>query len=200
MPLSLACSFSSQDWPAKRIGQRPLPELQQQQRQGAAEQRGIEQIVQQMAKAEPQRGGGRYLGVSAADPAHRKAAESHNEHRRARADMRQHIVQPMPLISASARKPAASASDTRFGIVMVKRSLAAANAIRAGNSRSRVMSRIIGLATRMADARSGHRRILAARNEQSGNGWSLPAKRNVARQGKHSASVSARQTAVPPAT
>ena len=40
----------------------------------------------------------------------------------------------MPLSSASTRKPAASASDTRFEIVIVKRSLAAANAIRAGNS------------------------------------------------------------------
>ena len=40
----------------------------------------------------------------------------------------------MPLSSASTKKPAASASDTRLEIVMVKRSLAAANAIRAGNS------------------------------------------------------------------
>ena len=51
----------------------------------------------------------------------------------------------MPLSSASTRKPATSASDTRFEIVMVKRSLAAANAIRAGNSERRAMSRIMGL-------------------------------------------------------
>src|SRR5713101_2329025 len=37
----------------ERIGQRQLAELKQQQRQGAAEQRGIEQIIQQMAEAEP---------------------------------------------------------------------------------------------------------------------------------------------------
>src|ERR1700687_3619584 len=37
------------------IRQRPLPELQQQQRQGAAEQRGIEQIGHQKAKAETER-------------------------------------------------------------------------------------------------------------------------------------------------
>src|SRR5258707_13832774 len=37
----------------KRVGQRPLPELEQQQSEGAAEQRGIQQIVEQMAEAEP---------------------------------------------------------------------------------------------------------------------------------------------------
>ena len=51
----------------------------------------------------------------------------------------------MPLRMASARKPAANASDTRFEIVMVKRSLAAANAIRAGNSRRRATSRIMDM-------------------------------------------------------
>jgi len=53
----------------------------------------------------------------------------------------------MPLASATTRKPAASASDTRFEIVMVRRSLAAANAIRAGNSETRTRSRIMGLQT-----------------------------------------------------
>src|ERR1700738_5644749 len=75
----------------------------------------------------------------------------------------------MPLSSARARKPAASASDTRFEIVMVNRSLAAANAIRAGNSRRRAMSRIMGYTARAADARSEHRPSLAVRDEQSGN-------------------------------
>src|SRR5260370_12892 len=41
----------------------------------------------------------------------------------------------MPLMRARARKPAASASDTRFEIVMVKRSLAAAYAIQIGNNK-----------------------------------------------------------------
>src|SRR5215212_9514871 len=75
----------------------------------------------------------------------------------------------MPLISASVRKPAASAIDTRFEIVIVKRSVAAANAIKAGKSRSRAISRIIGLPTGMADAGSQHRQSLGARNEQSEN-------------------------------
>ena len=39
--------------PGERVGQRPLPELEQQQRQGSAEQGGIDQIAQQMVKAEP---------------------------------------------------------------------------------------------------------------------------------------------------
>src|SRR5947209_5908222 len=37
------------------IGQRPLPELQQQQRQGAADQRGPDQIIDEMTEPEPQR-------------------------------------------------------------------------------------------------------------------------------------------------
>ena len=49
-----------------------------------------------------------------------------------------------------ARRPAAS--DTRFEIVMVKRSLAAANAIRAGNSSRRAMSRIMRSTGRCGDA------------------------------------------------
>ncbi len=46
----------------------------------------------------------------------------------------------MPLISAIATKPPTSASETRFEMVMVKRSLEAANAIKAGNTRSRIAS------------------------------------------------------------
>src|SRR5712675_215795 len=77
----------------ERVGQRPLPELEQQQRQGAAEQRGIDQIVQKMAKAEPQRGRSRYLGVAAADPAKRKAGEGDREHGGAGADMGEDVVE-----------------------------------------------------------------------------------------------------------
>jgi hypothetical protein len=51
---------------------------------------------------------------------------------------------PMPLATATARKPATTAREMRFEIVMVKRSLAAANAISAGNNRRRAMSRIMG--------------------------------------------------------
>src|SRR5437660_10743289 len=47
---------------------------------------------------------------------------------------------PMPMASASARKPAASASDTLFEMVIVNRSLEAANAISAGNNSSRITS------------------------------------------------------------
>src|SRR3954465_11132734 len=43
-------------------------------------------------------------------------------------------------MKAIATKPPTSASVTRFEIVMVKRSLEAANAIKAGNTRSRTAS------------------------------------------------------------
>src|SRR5216683_147442 len=76
----------------------------------------------------------------------------------------------MPPSGARTRKPAASASDTRFEIVMVNRSLAAANAIRAGNSRRRAISRIMDLHSRAANAGSGHRRSLSRSREQSENG------------------------------
>ena len=46
----------------------------------------------------------------------------------------------MPVTSASSTKPAASASDSRLEMVMVNRSLEAANAIKAGNSRSLIAS------------------------------------------------------------
>ena len=46
----------------------------------------------------------------------------------------------MPLINAIATKPADQASVTRLEMVMVKRSLEAANAIKAGNTRSRIAS------------------------------------------------------------
>src|SRR5260370_15850854 len=100
----------------------------------------------------------------------------------------------MPLMRARARKPAASASDTRFEIVMVKRSLAAANAIRAGNSRRRAISRIMGYTARAADARSEHRPVLAVRSEQSGNGRADHQILAIRQARARSASTRARQT------
>ena len=46
----------------------------------------------------------------------------------------------MPVTRVSRKKPPASASESRFEMVMVKRSLEAANAIRAGNSKSLIAS------------------------------------------------------------
>ena len=78
----------------QRIGQRPLPHLQQHDGERAAEQRGVEQVVQEMAEAEPERGGRGNLGVAAADPAHRKAAEGDHQHQRAGAEMGEDVVRP----------------------------------------------------------------------------------------------------------
>src|SRR5258708_4613503 len=52
-PAFLGVQPQQPDLPRERIRQRPLPELEQQQRQAAAEHRRIEQIVHEMAKAEP---------------------------------------------------------------------------------------------------------------------------------------------------
>jgi len=46
----------------------------------------------------------------------------------------------MPMISVSRKKLPASASESRFEMVIVNRSLDAANAIKAGNSRSLITS------------------------------------------------------------
>ena len=46
----------------------------------------------------------------------------------------------MPVSSTTTKKPPVSASDSRFEMVMVKRSLEAANAISAGNSSSLIVS------------------------------------------------------------
>ena len=46
----------------------------------------------------------------------------------------------MPLAGASTKKPPARISDTRLEMVMVRRSLEAANAISAGNNISRMAS------------------------------------------------------------
>jgi hypothetical protein len=149
MPLSLACSLSSQAWPASGVGQRPLPELQQQQRQARR------RTARHRADS-PADGRSRTKAPRRPRPWRRRRRPSPSQNRqrpprarRAGARVCQDIVRAMPLSSASARKPAASASDTRFEIVMVKRSLAAANAIRAGNSRRRAMSRIMGLGSRV---------------------------------------------------
>src|SRR5580704_13518423 len=98
----------------------------------------------------------------------------------------------MPLRRASVRKPAASASDTRLEIVMVNRSLAAANAIRAGNSRRRAMSRI--MAVRCPRLLGGRVASLTARNEQSGNGQPYHQRLAIRTNRATSASASARQT------
>src|ERR1700675_4236452 len=97
----------------------------------------------------------------------------------------------MPLRRARARKPAASASDTRFEIVMVMRSLAAAKAIRAGNNRRRAMSRIIGLHSPWW---SEHRQSLAVRDEQSENGQAVQQILAIREARTKSASASATQT------
>ncbi len=49
----------------------------------------------------------------------------------------------MPLSPAITQKPVIRSNDTRFEIVIVSRSLAAANAIRAGNRKRRARSRIM---------------------------------------------------------
>src|ERR1700761_118473 len=56
----------------ERVRKRPLPELKQEQRQDSAEQRGVDQIGQQVSEAEPECSRGCHFGVSTADPSKRK--------------------------------------------------------------------------------------------------------------------------------
>ena len=103
----------------------------------------------------------------------------------------------MPLSSASTRKPATSASDTRFEIVIVKRSLAAANAIRAGKQQQAGDVEDHGLVgRRAADARSEHRPKPSGQmmnNRETAARRSSPDAGDPRRQ-HDSASTSARQT------
>ena len=144
MPLCLSCSRSSQAWPAERVGQRPLPEMEQQQRQRAAEQRGIDAD----SRAD---GRNRTTAPRRPRPWRRRRRPSPSQssqrprpgRRRRRRDASGNRACPCRRTARAARKPATSASEIRFEIVMVKRSLAAANAIRAGNSMRRAISRIM---------------------------------------------------------
>ena len=110
-----------------------------------------------MIEAEPQRGRGRELGVAAADPAAGEEAEGDDENDRSR---RRHATAmspagSCPVATASTKKPPARISDTRLEIVMVRRSLEAANAISAGNSISLIASATM---TRDPSASSAWRR------------------------------------------
>jgi hypothetical protein len=89
-----------------------------------------------MVEAQPERRRRRKLGVSAADPAAGEECKGDGEHRQCGADVGQHVGRLIPVASARAKKPATRISETRFEMVIVNRSLEAANAIRAGNSRS----------------------------------------------------------------
>ena len=104
-----------------------------------------------MVEAEPQRGRGRELGIAAADPALREKAERDDKHQCARPPGAcRSSAELMPVTMVSTKKPPASASDIRFEIVIVKRSLEAANAINAGNKRSLIASvSIIGTSSQM---------------------------------------------------
>ncbi len=77
--------------PRQERRQRRHPELQQQQGQCTAQQRGVQQIGHQEIKTEPERGRGRELGVAAADPAAGEEAERKRQHDGGGADVPQHI-------------------------------------------------------------------------------------------------------------
>ena len=99
-------------------------QLQNDERQHAADERRHQSVIEQMIPAEPQGRRRGELGVAAADPAHVEHHESGGEHRRAR---RSHARAPCPRAyacrAASAAKMTTSAIDTRLGIVMVSRSV-----------------------------------------------------------------------------
>ena len=68
-----------------------VAEIDDQQREGSAEQRGIEQVGEELIEAEPQRGRGRELGVAAADPAACEERECDDENDAGGAHVREDI-------------------------------------------------------------------------------------------------------------
>ena len=89
------CGAAAAPIPARPAGrQRRHAELEQQQGQRPAEQRGVEEIGQQMIEAEPQRGRRRELGVAAADPAAREEGEGDGQNDAGGADMQRTSVRP----------------------------------------------------------------------------------------------------------
>jgi hypothetical protein len=93
-----------------------------------------------VVKAEPQRRGRRELRVAAADDAaeNKPKAATRTTQPAERCDTISAAL--IPTIAANAKKPPKRISDTRLEMVMVKRSLEAANAISAGNSIKRIAS------------------------------------------------------------
>ena len=137
----MRCRRFAHSWLGEPGRQRHQAEAQDRERQHAAEQRGVDQIVEQLIEAEPQRGRGRELGVAAADPAAREEDEGDHQHGARGADMHADRRRAAcPIMTASTKKPAIRTSETRFEIVMVSRSLEAANAISAGNSSNLIAS------------------------------------------------------------
>src|SRR5690349_1015869 len=72
--------------------QRQLAELNDEQRQGAAEQRSVDDVIEQMVEAEPQRSCCGELGVAAADPALREKAEADDENKCTGGEMHADLV------------------------------------------------------------------------------------------------------------
>src|ERR1700691_5567637 len=81
----------------------PLPALQQlrhrhgaklnqRDRQSAAKQGSVDEIIGEMAKTEPERRDSRKFGVAAADPALRKTDKRHHQHTRTGAGMAEYVV------------------------------------------------------------------------------------------------------------
>ena len=122
-----------QGWPASGDGSGTVPELQQHERQQPAEDGGNHHVFEQERETEPQRGRGGELGIAAPDPTPREEDESHRQHQQAGQDMASDVRQRHPIMAAIRKKPTSSAIDRRFEMVMLTRSLAAANAIAAGN-------------------------------------------------------------------
>ena len=93
-----------------------------------------------MVETEPERGRGRELGIAAADPAAGKEHKSDARTAAAAPAWASMSLGLMPLIKRHRDEAADQRQRDRFEMVMVKRSLEAANAIKAGNTRSRIAS------------------------------------------------------------
>jgi enamine deaminase RidA (YjgF/YER057c/UK114 family) len=127
--------------PGQPVRQWCHAELQQRHAQRPAQQRSVEDIGQEVIEAQPQRRGRRELGVAAAVQP-RANAERQGEHQAAGAGC-VHVGRAHTAGEREREKPPRRISDTRLEMVMVRRSLDAANAIIAGNNPSLMASAIM---------------------------------------------------------
>jgi len=96
-----------------------------------------------MSEAEPKRGCRRHFRIAAADPAHREAAERNPQHGRAGTDMGENVGQAHAACDGDNQETRGERQRDPVRNHHGERSLAAANAIRAGKSSRRAMSRIM---------------------------------------------------------
>ena len=103
-----------------------MPQNQDEQRQRAAEERGIDAVIPKLVEAEPQGGRGCELRVASADPMKGEEQESDGEHAQCAGDMLSDIADRHMQREGQQEEPHEESPRNRLEIVIVKRSEKAA--------------------------------------------------------------------------